>query len=619
MNGKFAQPGSTEMYLRSEIRALRERVRILESDTSGASLIKAQSMRIAKLEADQGKLAKIQIDYTNLRDVHSRLEIKQAQIKKDNSRLKADLSYCHAYERGLRKELALTEKLRYQWAQRARRAEGDAASFRKAASKLARRCISLGSRVKKRNEQILEFSIKIESMETKIRELCAERDHLRVVVNRNDSNSSISPAMSPNSKRNICNLREKTGRKRGGQLGHIGHRRALRTPDAVVDIEVPCTCPHCGTIPTTTGDDIKVRQITDVRLIAVTTEYRAHATTCTECGRILRGTFPKHVQNEANYSPATKALCVYLVNRLNMSIDNAISFIWEGTAHAVKISKGSFSNFLREFARAAEGEGIMDAIERAIATGHHIGSDATFTKTSGKQTYVYTFTNDNATLYTASKVKGKEPLEGSLVSTCGQPIVHDHDKNYYAVAPPDTKHVECNVHILRYLKAVMENEPEKKWAHYMANLLREANRQAKQARARGETTIEEQVAARIERKYDLVLALAEKEYARDPRLKTKYKPEGLALFKRLREYKAEHLAFMRDLNLPFDNSASERALRRVKMKTKQSGGFRSHENGAKPYCAVLSVTQTAAQRDIEILKAVESVFTGSVDWLVVAS
>ena len=74
------------------------------------------------------------------------------------------------------------------------------------------------------------------------------------------------------------------------------------------------------------------------------------------------------------------------------------------------------------------------------------------------------------------------------------------------------------------------------------------------------------------------------------------------------KYKDNHLAFVKDLNVPFDNNLSERELRIVKTKTKVSGGFRS-ENGCENYCNILSIINTAKKRNINPFKAIISVFS----------
>ena len=78
----------------------------------------------------------------------------------------------------------------------------------------------------------------------------------------------------------------------------------------------------------------------------------------------------------------------------------------------------------------------------------------------------------------------------------------------------------------------------------------------------------------------------------------------------MRKYAANHLLFLRDLSVPFDNNRSERLLRGAKKKVKQSGGFRSTERGQQPYCDFLSVVESAKLRGESPFEAVVRVFDG---------
>ena len=126
----------------------------------------------------------------------------------------------------------------------------------------------------------------------------------------------------------------------------------------------------------------------------------------------------------------------------------------------------------------------------------------------------------------------------------------------------------------------------------------------------GGSKLDDNTIAGIEARFDAIIATAENEYADVASLPAKYRPEGVALYKRLKEFKCNHLAFIHDLSIPFDNNGSERNLRCVKSKTKQSGGFRSTQGGEALYCDYLSVAKTATLRDMAVLGTVHDIFDG---------
>jgi hypothetical protein len=318
------------------------------------------------------------------------------------------------------------------------------------------------------------------------------------------------------------------------------------------------------------------------------------------------------VVNEQNYGNNIRAVATLLANRYNVSVVNVASFLYEATGHVLSVSSGSVHNFLTGFAKKAKDP--LLALEGDLKGFGVIGSDATHVRTSGKQSYVYTFVSDDTAIYRPSEIKGNAPLKDSPIADYKGTIVHDHDRAYYNFG---RSHAECNVHILRALKGVEENEPEKIWAARMRALLAEAGELAKAARTKDHLcAISEEVIADIESRYDAILAFAKSEYAQDEPINSKYKPEGIALYKRLGSYRDNHLLFLRDPSIPYSNNFSERALRRVKMKTKQSGGFRSFYRGQSPYCDFLTITQTASMRNMELLETVRAVFDGKANLFV---
>ena len=305
-------------------------------------------------------------------------------------------------------------------------------------------------------------------------------ERLNARLSRGPENSSLPPSSEPNRKR-IPNSRVKTGRKPGGQPRHPGHGRRMPEPDAEVLLEPGSgCCPRCGCGMAATGN-VREHRVTDIEVRTRTTAYVSSERRCPCCGEAAWDPFPRGAENEANYGPGIKAAIAYLVGACNVSGANARGFVNAVTGGEVDVSSGSVPNFMRQFSKM--GEADLRAAFDAVATAPVIGSDATFTRSGGRRSYVYVFHGGDAAVFRASDVKGHAGVKGSpLEDAPDATAVHDHDTTYYSYGK---RHAECNAHILRYLKGVTENEPGQAWADDVSSLLKKANGAAKRARAAG--------------------------------------------------------------------------------------------------------------------------------------
>ena len=457
--------------------------------------------------------------------------------------------------------------------------------------------------------RLLEENGSLRARNSELEDELARKDalieHLNARLSRGPENSSLPPSSEPNRKR-IPNSRVKTGRKPGGQPRHPGHGRRMPEPDEAVFLEPGSgCCPRCGCGLVGTGK-VREHSVTDIEVRTRTTAYVSSERACPACGETAWDPFPRGAENEANYGPGIKAAIAYLVGACNVSGANARGFVKAVTGGEVDVSSGSVPNFMRQFSKM--GEGDLRAAFDAVATAGIIGSDATFTRSWGRQSYVYVFHGGDAAVFRASDTKGHAGIKGSpLEDAPDATVVSDHDTTYHSYGG---RHAECNCHILRYLKGVTQNEPGQAWAEDMAALLKLANGTAKRARAAGAETLDPEVVAKFDSCYKAILESALDGYMASGAASWKYPPEGIRLARRMLKHADKHLLFLRDLSVPFENNGSERLLRQAKKKVKQSGGFRSTENGEQPYCDFLTIVETAKMRGIEPYRAVHATFAG---------
>ncbi len=171
-------------------------------------------------------------------------------------------------------------------------------------------------------------------------------------------------------------------------------------------------------------------------------------------------------------------------------------------------------------------------------------------------------------------------------------------------------HAECNVHILRYLKAVIEIMKHP-WATDLAEFLRAANKLKKNYLAMGRHSMDENKLNSLFAHYDEILEAGRAQYAAATENKKNisyYNDERLLLL-RLGEYKQEHLRFLTNFDVPFDNNGPERDARFLKGKVKVAGCFRSEE-GAKSYVKIASLISTLRKQNADLYVTINDIFNG---------
>lgn len=96
---------------------------------------------------------------------------------------------------------------------------------------------------------------------------------------------------------------------------------------------------------------------------------------------------------------------------------------------------------------------------------------------------------------------------------------------------------------------------------------------------KGNNSLRAESILKYEAEYSRIIKEGEEEFKNDPNPHKDYNDEDMKLLRRLKKYKENHLIFMYDFRVFFDNNLAERDLRMIKSKKKISGGFRSDKGG----------------------------------------
>lgn len=131
-------------------------------------------------------------------------------------------------------------------------------------------------------------------------------------LKKDSSSSSKPPSTDVFRKPKPQNLREKSGRKPGGQYGHPGHGLALfDNPDRVIEKKADA-CDKCGHDNIIYNGKYEAKQKIDIKILTTITEERSCEGMCADCGNIVRGEFSPGFVNPTQYGDNLKATVALL-------------------------------------------------------------------------------------------------------------------------------------------------------------------------------------------------------------------------------------------------------------------------------------------------------------------
>jgi transposase len=441
--------------------------------------------------------------------------------------------------------------------------------------------------------------------ESKVQQLEARIKELEDQVSKNSRNSSKPPSTDEFYKPAPKSLREKTGRKAGGQKGHNGtNLKMVASPDIVERHEVSvCSCCQ-RSLGRKEADSIERRQVYDLPPLALKiTEHQAEVKRCS-CGHVNRAEFPSGVNHYVQYGPNIKGLLVYMQDYQLLPYERTKEFVQDLFGH--QLSAGTLYNIRQNaFEQLATFEERLKALlTKAVVAGF----DETGIRIMTQRMWLHSCSTTLHAYYETHAKRGQEAMDdiGILPLFAGTAI-HDFWKSYYLYG---REHGLCNAHLLRDLTFIKERFKQN-WADEFMTLLLEMKAAKERAIAKGKQLLCEATLKRYRSLYNNLVqkGLAANPYHPPPEKKSgpdkKTKPRNL--IERFRDYADDILRFFYDFKVPFDNNFSERDIRMMKVKQKISGCFRSHE-GAKFFARTRSFIITARKQNVNVFKALSNLF-----------
>ena len=444
--------------------------------------------------------------------------------------------------------------------------------------------------------EIAKLNRNIESLNHQIRkkdkELARLRDRLSQYESpdNNSGNSSTPPSkerMKDEIVRRTKTLRKPSGKKPGGQKGHEGHRLSCTaTPDEVVD-DTPNYCTNCGESLADAERVLDyVTQVVSIpELKPVVKEIRHYIMICKNCGERIR-TAPRHRSNDVVYDASVKSLVVYL---------NVVQFLpygrISGFLHDViglSPSEGSLVNWVNEAKRNAQP--IVDKIKEYVMSSNVVGFDESGCYCNKRLDWAWIAQTVYYTLLFRASGRGSKVLADQFgYSLERMTAVTDRHSAYFALH--FLNHQVCLAHLLRELQYLSELNTGQKWSERVANLFRKAIHE----RNTHPTGIIDKTSW-----LDRLDSLLKQNISN---LGKKFDALKKGLIK-CRDY---IFNFLEDPVIPSDNNGSERGIRKLKIKLKNSCTFRS-DFGADAFLELHSVVETAKKHNNTPFNAIQALF-----------
>jgi len=447
--------------------------------------------------------------------------------------------------------------------------------------------------IKTLTELVEKQAIQISTLMLRVDDL--EKELLVYKNRKNSGNSHIPPSVDLGKPKRNQSLREKSGKKAGGQPGHEGSTLAFSdAPDEII-IHLPQYCHCCGDdLTNVPAIALSKRQVIDIpKPVAVCTEHHTFSKTCS-CGYITKGEFPANVKANVQYGSRIEALTAYLNVRQYMPFGRIQEFY--SRVMGLEISQGGIVGLLQRFTGKALP--IYQEIKNRVEKSSCLGTDETGAKINGKTHWFWTWQNEALTFIVQSPGRGYKTIAETFPN--GLPdvvLVHDRWAPHFKCEA--FHHQICLAHLFRDLNYIVQVHASD-WAGSLKSLIKEAitlNNQPGSDSYRDDPTREgSSSTARNKLEHTLADLLLHKLPDKDKL--------AVKLQKKLRKISHHILCFLHYNDVPPDNNGAERAIRNIKVKQKVSGGFRSLD-GADGFAVLRSVIDTTIKSGNNVFYALD--------------
>lgn len=461
-----------------------------------------------------------------------------------------------------------------------------------------------------------------------VAEVGAVREEVAELRRRLDADSTTSskpPSTDVSRAVRPVSLRERTGRRPGGQPGHRGETLAWRAAPEQVVCHRPTACAHCGQplAAEAAGHVVERAQVVDLPPVTlVTTEHRRVAVACGACGHTSVGALPPGVGGDysVQYGPEVQALAValhsYHLLPYGRTAECLAALLGEGP------SVGTLATWTR--AAAAALRPAQRAAAAAIGASDAAHADETSLHVARRRWWVHVAASATHTHYHVHERRGLEGMTAAGVwADFAGALVHDGWWPNFHLGRDGgrgARHQLCLAHLRREAKGLYALTEElghpEEWLRGVGHLLGRLHRLVRRAAAARRAALAPRTVRRLTARFDALVAEARRRHpypapGRPGGQRGRPRRGKVAAFAdRLLKCRADVLRCAADATIPPDNNQAERDLRMVRLAEKTSGGFRTPE-GAHAFCTIRSALATARKRGQTAIAALRAVFMPS--------
>lgn len=436
----------------------------------------------------------------------------------------------------------------------------------------------------------------IRGLNKRIDKLEKENTKLKNSFSKNSSNSS-KPSSTDGFHKIVHGLRKKSSNPVGGQKNHVGSTLTKEKIDNIINSNNSNNVIYKKEILF-----VNNKKLNGIKKFKIDTELSVIITEYNLVYDKNASNLPKYLKNNVTYGNNLKSFITLLNVEHAVPVQRTSDIIKELTGNVLNISTGTIQNCIYEL--KSKVKPAITSIKNFLLRSEVNHKDETMLFCNGTPRWFHVFSNENATYYYYHKSRGNiADIEKGLLTIFTGTLIHDHMKGLYKFQSDDA---ECNAHILRYLTFTIEKY-NRKWAKNLLYLLLKIKNEVKEEMEKGNNSLRTEDILKYEDEYSRIIKEGEKEFKNDTNPHKDYNGEDMKLLRRLKKYKENHLVFMYDFRVPFDNNLAERDLRMIKAKKKISGGFRS-DKGGEAYTAIKTYLSTMRKQGNNLYESIRLAF-----------